>query len=63
MDQFAREPQPKRTVMIAVRVAPAEAAVIDGLASDYEGGRCGVLRAGLDALLRERERQRAAAPP
>lgn len=53
--RFASPARPKRTVLVAVRVTPAEAEVIDGLARhlDVEGGRCGVLRAGLDALRRE----------
>jgi bacterioferritin-associated ferredoxin len=53
--RFASPARPVRSVMIAVRVTPAEAAAIDDLARQLgAAGRCGVCRAGLDALLRER---------
>jgi hypothetical protein len=52
MPTFAREPPPKRTVLVAVRVTPAEAETIDALAKRLGvDGRSGVLRAGLDSLI------------
>lgn len=58
MTTFSNEPtRPPRFVLVAARFTPDEAAAIDELAKGMPGGRSGVLRAGLDALLAQRARE------